>query len=105
MATMTEPKGEWTGSRLDDLKQRVDDGFDSVDKKIEDTADRLDKKIDDTADRLDKKIGETGDRLDKGLDEVRSDIKGLAKALWVSAVAIIAALIGCVAALVAFALP
>jgi peptidoglycan hydrolase CwlO-like protein len=67
----------WTDHRLDDLNQKVDEGFARVDRDIK----ALDKKIDDGFARVDKKIDEGLARVDKRVDEgirdLRIDMKDL----------------------------
>jgi len=113
MAVMV-PRERWTDERLDDLNKKVDDGFARTEKKMDEGFARADAKMDEgfaRADarmdegfaRLDKKMDEGFARVDADLREVRSDIKDVKRMLFMGAVAIIVALIGCTSTLAGIA--
>jgi hypothetical protein len=80
------PREKWTDGELEDLNQRVDEGFADLGTRI----DTLEIK----SEGLEKKVDEGFGRLDQDIRELRGEIKGLNRGLLAMAVAIIAAVIG-----------
>ena len=95
MATMMDPRARWTDDRLDDLNKKVDDGFARVEKQIGDEVGRLEKKIGDEVGRVEKKMDVGFARVDNDIRELRTDIQNLNRTLFIGAIGIIAALLGC----------
>jgi hypothetical protein len=81
--TVNTPERAWTDERLDDLSEKIDDGFAAADKKMEVGFAAADKKMD-----------EGFARVDADIRELRGDIKSLRKELLAAAVIILAGVLG-----------
>jgi len=87
------PREKWTDEELEGLNQRVDEGFADLGTRIDTLGTRIDT-LEIKCDGLEKKVDEGFVRLDKDVRELRGEIKGLNRGLLVTAIAIIAAVIG-----------
>jgi hypothetical protein len=93
--TVMEPRKRWTDLRLDDLNKKVDDGFARVEAGLREVKTKFG--------GLEKKVDEGFGRLDQDMRELRGEMKNLTRGLFAAAVAIVVALIGCIATLVGIA--
>jgi len=90
---VTLPRENWTDKRLDDLNEKVDDGFA-----------RTDKKMDEGFARVDKDIRELRGEIKEVKGEMNSRFDSLNRTLIGAAVAIVVALVGSNATLIGLAL-
>jgi hypothetical protein len=92
---------EWNDGRLDEFRERVDDGFAKVDKrfdqsdrKIDTGFARLDSKIDEGIGRLDGKLSEGLARIDEKFLAVNNRLDGFYRVLLQGTVAMIVGVLG-----------
>jgi hypothetical protein len=81
---------EWNDGRLDELSNRVDDGFAKVDRRLEQMDQRLD--------RLDKKVDSGFARLDARHDDLQLWLSRISWTFGMGMLGFAAALIGLIAA-------
>ncbi|HST69271.1 MAG TPA: hypothetical protein VLI94_06410 [Solirubrobacterales bacterium] len=86
MAVMMSPRERWTDERIDDLNEKVNQGFADLKTEMKEGFERVDKRFA----QVDKRFERIENRLDKLTDRFES----LNRTLWGGAFVIAAALIG-----------
>jgi hypothetical protein len=69
---MPVPRGTWTDERLDDLSQRVEDGF----RRLDERSDRLEARIDAQGAELSRRIDAQGAELSRRIDAQSAELGG-----------------------------
>ena len=71
------PREKWTDDRLDDLNQRVNDGFARVEGDIRGLQVEVKKQGESLRAEMSTRLGETEARLEKKIDGVKGDLDGV----------------------------
>ena len=93
MAVMMSPREKWTDERLDDLSQKVDQGFSEVKTEMREGFARMEarfEQVDKRFEQVDKRFEHFGERFAR----VEEAYFSLNRTMWGGTCAIIAALIG-----------
>jgi hypothetical protein len=104
MAVMMSPREKWTDERLDDLKERVDQGFSEIKVEVRDGFQRMEaqldrrfKEIDNRFVEVDKRFMEVDKRFegfDSRLGRLEDGFFALNRTLWGGVFVIAASIIG-----------
>lgn len=95
MAITMEPRQNWTYQRLDDLSKKVDDGFERLEKKIDTGLTEVKAEIRGVRSEVKGLSAEMNSRF----DAMNARFDAFGRNLFMAAIAIVVALIGCSATL------
>jgi hypothetical protein len=92
--TVGAPERAWTDERLDDLRDKVDDGFAKADKKMDAGFAAAHKRMDEGFAAADKRMDAGFAKVDADIRDVRASLNQLMWGLLVAALGIIGTMIG-----------
>jgi tetrahydromethanopterin S-methyltransferase subunit G len=97
---MEAMRQSWTDERLDDLNQRMDNGFARVDADIRALNVKLDDRFDRLSERFDDRFDRMNERFDERFDGLNAKFDAMQRTMLQVGGAMIAALVGALATVV-----